>query len=57
MENKSKLIQCSNCGYNMKKEYVKVYGSCLRCENIMDEKAFFKYKMNKELKLWRGKLK
>lgn len=57
MKDNTKLTLCSKCGYNVKEQYLRTYGSCLRCGNIMDEKIHFKYEMSKKMKLWRGKFK
>lgn len=59
MKKKVKLenYDCPYCGYsNLKKNY-EVYGTCTRCGKVLNEKAKFKYEMNKKLRLWRGKLK
>lgn len=48
-------IQCEKCGYCNHKEYVKYSGVCNGCGNILDEKAYFKFQMNKKLRLWKGK--
>ena len=50
------IVVCE-CGYCNKKYNVEYYGTCTRCKKILDEKAKFKYDMNKKLRLWRGKLK
>lgn len=47
------LIKCE-CGYNNKPIYVSVYGSCLRCKRVLDEKAKFKYDMKRKMRLWRN---
>lgn len=60
MKDKTKglnLIQCPKCKYNNKPENVKFYGTCRLCDSVLDEKAKYKYEMNKRLRLWRGKLK
>lgn len=49
-------IKCE-CGYQNKKHNVEIYGTCTRCRKVLDEKAKFKYEMNKKLRLWRGKLR
>lgn len=54
---KSKYNTCPKCGYNNKKDYTKTFGDCLNCQYILDEKTYFKRKMNKTMRLWRGKLR
>lgn len=49
-------VKCE-CGYYNLNHNVKIYGTCLKCKKTLDEKAKFKYDMNKKLKLWRGKFK
>lgn len=44
------------CGYQNKQENVQRYGVCRLCGKVLDEKAKFKYDMNKKLKLWRDKI-
>lgn len=44
------------CGYQNKIENVKRYGVCKLCGKVLDEKAKFKYDMNKKLRLWRDKI-
>lgn len=46
-------VVCKECGYNNKKHYAKFFGTCLCCGNIIDDKAKFKYEMNKRLLLYR----
>ena len=48
---------CEKCGYRNREENWKVYGTCTRCGSVIDEKAKYKYEMNKRLRLWRNKLK
>ena len=48
-----RLVYCSNCGYCNKAEMVAKFGTCRRCNMTLDEKAKFKYEMNKKLRLWR----
>lgn len=48
------LIKCE-CGYNNQPHNVEVYGTCNGCKKVLDEKAKFRYDMNKKLRLWRGK--
>lgn len=43
------FIVC-DCGYNNKKENVKMYGTCLGCGKILDQKIFFEKKLKLELK-------
>lgn len=47
--------QCDNCGYYNDNDYLKYSGVCHLCGKILDEKAYFKQKMIKEMRLWRGK--
>lgn len=49
-------VKCE-CGYCNLEHNVRIYGTCRLCGKILDEKAKFKYDMNKKLNLWRGKLK
>ena len=46
-------VICKKCGYQNKKHYAKFFGTCLCCGNIIDDKAKFKYEMNKRLLLYR----
>ena len=48
---------CEKCGYRNLEENYKKYGTCTRCRSVIDEKAKFKYEMNKKLRLWRNKFK
>jgi len=50
-----KHIKCT-CGYNNKENNVKIWGTCRGCGKILDDRAYFKYQMNKKLRLWRGRL-
>lgn len=54
MKEKFNMIKCKKCGKYSAKHHVESYGTCL-CGNVLDEKAKFKYEMNKRLRLWRGK--
>ena len=38
---KSKFVVCS-CGYNNNIKNIKIYGTCLKCKKILDNKAYFK---------------
>lgn len=49
-------VKCPECGYNNKKYNVENYGTCTNCRKVLNEKAKFKYDMNKKLKLWRYKI-
>ena len=57
MKEKDKMvwIKCPNCGYQNKKIFIDVYGTCRLCNKVLDEKAKFKYEMFKRLRLWRNK--
>lgn len=57
MKNKKEKHIICECGYQNKPFNVKIWGTCTRCRKILDEKAYFKYQMNKKLRLWRGKLR
>ena len=50
-------VVCEKCGYNNKESFAKFFGTCLRCKNIIDEKAYFKYEMNYKLGTWRKEKK
>lgn len=50
-------IKCPYCNYENHEFNVKTYGTCTRCKKVLDEKAKFKYEMNKKLRLWKGKFK
>lgn len=45
------------CGYHNRKCFVELSGVCKCCGTVLDDRAKFKYEMNKRLKLWKGKLK
>ena len=45
------------CGYNNQPWNVRNYGTCTSCGKVLDQKAKYKYEMNKRLKLWRGNFK
>lgn len=47
-------VKCE-CSYNNNPERLKAFGTCLRCGKVLDEKAKYRYEMNKRLKLWREK--
>ena len=48
------FVKCE-CGYNNLPENVKKYGTCRRCNKVLDEKAKFEYEMVCRLRLWRKK--
>lgn len=48
------MIQCPRCGKWSKIGYIQRYGSCL-CEEVLDERAKFKYEMFVRLHMWRNK--
>ena len=50
-----KILFCDICSYGNNPDYVKYTGLCHGCGKVLDDKAFFKYQMNKKLRLWRGK--
>lgn len=39
-----KFITCS-CGYNNHKQAVDTYGRCNMCDKILNERAYFKYRL------------
>lgn len=47
-------IRCE-CGYWNKYENIKRYGTCTRCNTVLDDKAYFQYKMALKLRVWRDK--
>lgn len=57
MKKMEENIKCPYCEYNNHKVNVQTYGTCTRCRKVLDEKAKFKYEMNKKLRLWRGEFK
>ena len=48
------LIYCEDCGYCNRVEMIAKYGTCRGCNKVLDDKAKFKYEMNKKLKLWKN---
>ena len=48
-------IKCPICGYQNKKIFIDVYGTCRLCNKVLDEKAKFKHEMFIRLRLWRNK--
>lgn len=46
-------IKCQ-CGYNNKKEIVKIYGTCRLCGAVLDPKAKYRYEMKKKLNMFPG---
>jgi hypothetical protein len=48
------LIYCDKCGYCNRVEMISKYGTCRGCLAVLDEKAKFKYEMNKKLRLWKN---
>lgn len=46
-------VCCPKCGYNNHKESVLRYGTCKRCNEVLDKKAKFDYEMYCKLHLWR----
>ena len=50
---KDNFLICG-CGYHNKKEWTSYFGTCNRCRKVLDKKAYFKYEMNKRLRLWKG---
>ena len=53
MKKREKHIICDICGYHNHPYYVKQSGICHLCGNILDEKIYFKIKLNRKLKLWK----
>lgn len=49
-----RIIIC-DCGYNNHKEAIDIYGSCIMCGKILDDRAYFRYQLKKKLKPWKGK--
>lgn len=49
----TEFIVCEECGYNNIKHYVDFFETCNCCNKVLNEKAKFKYEMNKKLGLWR----
>ena len=47
------LIKCPKCGYYNGKGYIKKYGKCNGCKNILSKEADFKYNMIKKLHLFK----
>lgn len=45
------------CGYHNHKENVMRYGTCRRCNKVLDPKAKFNYEMYIKLRLWRKGVK
>lgn len=41
----SKYIVCPKCGYNNERKRFSFYGTCLRCNEIMDKKIYLKHLM------------
>ena len=46
---------CDECGYFNQEQNVKRYGTCKRCNKVLDPKAKFEYEMICRLRLWRKK--
>lgn len=46
-------IKCDVCGYHNHKEYVNYCGICHGCGKVLNEKVYFRYKMNRKLKIWK----
>ena len=51
------LYVICECGYHNLKENVQRYGTCRRCNKVLDQKAKLEYEMYCRLKLWRSKWK
>lgn len=43
---KVKFIICPYCGYNNEFFRFQNYGTCLRCDNIIDKKVYLKHKLD-----------
>lgn len=39
---RTKFIVCPKCGYNNEKKRFSLYGKCLRCNEIIDKRIYFK---------------
>ena len=46
---KERYITCQNCGYNNNKQRLEIYGTCLCCGKIIDERTYFKKKLGGKL--------
>ena len=55
-KDKNDNIKCEICGYQNHKEYVAYSGVCHLCGNILDPRTYFRYNMNRKLKIWRDDL-
>lgn len=42
-----RYITCDKCGYNNLKKRFEGFGTCLRCNKILDKKTYFKVRMKK----------
>ncbi len=40
-----RYITCKHCGYNNLKKRFSAFGTCLRCNAIIDKKTYFKVRM------------
>lgn len=46
---KVRFTTCKYCGYNNFKKRLENYGTCLRCNRVIDEKSYFKRKLGGKL--------
>lgn len=53
IEKELNIIRCSKCGRYNFNGYVKKYGKCRACKNVLDEKADFKYTMIRKMHLFK----
>lgn len=51
----NKFIKCPNCNYINQKEMIMKFGTCKRCNCVLDAKAKYKYEMYVKLHLWSSK--
>ena len=53
IEKELNLIKCPSCGKYNFITFIKKYGRCNGCKEVLDEKANFKYTMIKKLHLFK----
>ena len=51
------LVTCEKCGYNNLPNFAHYFGTCLRCKNVIDEKAYFRRELSTRLGIWRKEKK
>jgi len=42
------FITCDDCGYNNQKDRFQAYGTCLRCNKVLDNRVYFKAQCRKQ---------